>query len=226
MKTLKFLILISVIGCFVSCKKSEDQKSVEKVAVVRDENSMELPNKSDVAFFKAFEALNKKEYQLAGEHVLHGAQELTAEAKAKGTLFNDQLNANIKHLTDVANQLQAGKNVNEEALRNLIANAEINVNHEYLMSDNELVMMTPEKAKEAKLHESLDRNVMNLQRGVEKLEGNAKKESKQLEAEGKKLKEEFEAWNERVQEHTKNAEEHFKKYQPENVYTWGLYPLQ
>ncbi|MEO5788974.1 MAG: hypothetical protein ACOH2D_07265 [Gelidibacter sp.] len=224
MKTLKFLILISVIGCFVSCKKSEDQKSVAKVAVVRGENNMELPNKSDVAFFKAFEALKKKEYRLAGEHVLLGVQELTAEAK--GALFNDQLNTNLKHLTDVAHQLQAGKNVNQEALRNLIANAEINVNHEYLMSDNELVMMKSEKANEARLHESLDRNVMNLETGIEKLEGNAKKESKKLEEEGKKLKEEFEAWNERVQEHTKNAEEHFRKYQPENVYTWGLYPLQ
>lgn len=226
MKTMKFLILMVAITCFVCCKKSEDKKDVEKIEVVKDENPRELPNRSDIAFYKAFDALNKKEYQLAGEHVSHGIEELTTEAKTKGSKFNDQLNDNLKDLAHIANHLKTGKNVNQEAMRNLIANAEINVNHEYLISNGALIMMPQETAKNARLHESLERNLMSLGRGVEILEGNAKKESKQLEAEGKKLKEEFEAWNQRVQEHTQNAEEHFKKYQPENVYTWGLYPLQ
>ena len=84
MKILRFLIVIVVLTFCVSCKKSENKKSLEKFDVSDDESNSQLPNKSDIAFYKAFDALKKTEYKLAGANVAHGAHELRLEAKAKG----------------------------------------------------------------------------------------------------------------------------------------------
>lgn len=222
MKNIKRITLLSILAIIAtvvfSCK--EHKKEELKADVIEDETVVNLPNKSDIHFDEAIAALSKKEYKSAGEHLASGVKELKEEAKNKGSQFKTNLDTSIKHLTDISEQLKKGEKADVDALRNLIANAEINVAHDYLVTDDVYVLTEPEKVKESRLHKALDHNLKSLEEGTSKLAGDAKKEGEKLEAEGKKLKDDYETWKKKVEEHRKKTEEHFKKHQPEYIYEY------
>jgi FtsZ-binding cell division protein ZapB len=203
-KTHKILIaLVLMLTLVMSCKEQP------KADVVEEEMVMKLPNKSDIHFDKALTALSKKEYKIGGEHLATGVNELKEEAKNKGSQFKINLDTSIKHLANIAEQLKKGEKADVDALRTMIANAEINVAHDYLVTDDVYVLTEPEKAKDYKLHKFLDHNLKNLETGTSKLEGEAKKAGEKLRAEGKELKQDYEAWKKRAEEHRKETEAFF-----------------
>lgn len=226
-KRIGLLLVLAASAIVVSSCDKKDKK-VEVVDVVDNQMSMELPNKSDIAFEKALMALDKSEYKLAGEHVDHGIMELKEEAKSKGSTLKNKLDNSIKQLTGVSEQLKKGIKIDAEALRNLIVNAEINVAHDYLVTEDTYILTEPEKVNDSRLHKVLDHNLKSLEAETSKLTGDAKKEGEKLQAEGKKLNDDYKAWKKRAKEHIKKTEAHFKKHQPEFVYEtyWGLYPIQ
>ncbi len=230
MRTIKYLSTLSLLVLLVtmvfSCKGNS--KTEPQVDGVDDETVMELPNKSDLAFEKALEALNKKEYETAGAHLATGVKELTEEAKTKGATFKNNLDTSIKHLNDISAELKKGKKVDADALLNTIANAEINLSHDYLVTDDTYVLTEPERVNDSRLHKILEHNLKNLEAGTSKLSGDAKKEGEMLEAEGKKLEDDYKAWKKKTEDHIKKTKEHFKKHQPDLVYEsyWGIYPVQ
>ena len=204
------LVLVTVV--IVSCKETKN----EKVDVIEDQELTELPNKSDIAFDKAMTALDKKDYKIAGEHLATGVKDLKEEAKTKGATskFKANLDTSIKHLFDISKQLRKGEKTDADGLRNMIANAEINVAHDYLVTDDMYVLTAPDKVNESKLHKALGVNLKNLETGTSELKGEAKKAGEKLEAEGEKLKKDYEAWKKRAEAHAKKAETFFKEYKP------------
>ena len=148
---------------------------------------------------------------------------MTAEAKTKGSEFKEELKTSIDKITAVAEAIQNGKKVDEKELRSMIANAEINVNHPYLASENIYMLTEPENVTNYRRGTSLDYNLKSLKVGTIKLKGDAKNEGEKLEIEGKKLKEELKAWNDRAELHASKTLEHFRKYQSE--YVMGMYPM-
>ena len=143
MKTLKFLSFVFYFTALVGCKKNNENvknnmiiKADDNVGVIGDQTGTEQLNKSDIAFGEALFAYSNKEYKKAGDLIATGAKELTEEAKTKGSVFKETLKVSINHLTDIAKEIQNGQQVDEKVLRNMIANAEINVNHGYLASEN------------------------------------------------------------------------------------------
>ena len=225
MKNLRKIVLATSLVASALVAVSCDNKS-KKVEEVVDEVSMELPNNSDVAFQKAVTALNNTEYKSAGEYIDQGVNALKVEAKSKGsTIFKNSLDTNIKHLADIAEQLKKGEKVNEDALRNMMANAEINVAHDYLVTDDTYILTEPEKVNDSKLQKALDHNLKGLKEGTDKLKGDAKKQGEKLKTEGEKLKEEYASWRKRANEHAKETEAYFYEYQPEFVYPMGVFYL-
>ncbi|MEO5788977.1 hypothetical protein [Gelidibacter sp.] len=214
----------------IGCKKinenidsNESLKADENIGVISDQNGTEQLNKSDVSFGEALSAYSNKEYKKAGDLIATGANELTEEAKTKGSEFKEELNISIKHLTDIAKEIQNGQQVDEKVLCNMIANAEINVNHPYLASENFYMLTEPEKVNDYRFDNSLDYHLKSLEAGTKKLEGDSKKEAEKLDTEGKRLKEELKVWNNRAEAHANKTLEHFKKYQPE--YVPRMYPM-
>ncbi len=221
MKTLKLVIIIFCITALLGCKKKDNSlnektiKAEKNIVLAENKGGMEMYNKSDIAFNEALTSYKNKEYKKAGDLLATGAKELSVEAKTKGSIFNDELNTSIKHLTEIAKEIQNGEKVDESALRTMIANGEINVNHGYLTSDDIFVLTEPEKVNEYRFSNRLDHNLKFLEVGTSKLEGEAQKEAKKLEIEGRKLKEELRTWNNNAESHANKSKEHFKKYQPD-----------
>lgn len=219
MKNLKHIGIISMFvvttAMISGCKENKKEKTED---VVEEEMVTNMPNKSDTNFEKTLTAIDKKEYKNAGKYLAEGVEELTKEAKNKGSIFKKNLTTSIKHLTDISNQLEKGEKVDVDALQNIMANAEINVAHDYLVTDDTYVLTAPEKVNDSKLHMALNRNLNTLEAGISKLKGKAKKEGSRLDAEGKKLKKEYESWKKRAEAHHKKTNEHLKKHPTEYNY--------
>ncbi|MCL5128248.1 hypothetical protein [Algibacter sp. L4_22] len=226
LKNIRLLFVLVASGMVVSSCGNKEKKEAEEVTdVVENEVSMELPNKSDIAFEKALMALDKNEYKSAAEHINYGAKELKTEAKDKGSEFIESVDVSINQLTEFSKLLEKGKKVDIDALRSVMANAEINVGHDYLVTDDTYILTEPEKVNDSQLEKVLDHNMKSLKAGKSKLTGATKKEGEKLEAQGEKLKEDYIAWKKRAKAHAKETEAYFKEHQPENVYPVGVFPL-
>lgn len=141
-------------------------------------------------------------------------------------LYKVNLERAIDQLRVIAKTLNDNNDVMEETLKEAIANAEINIAHQYLATDAVYMLVPKEKVQDAKLHKVLDFNLKNLETaGTFKLKEDAKKINDELVLESKKLKAEYEAWKKRAKEHAKQTEAHFKEHQPEYVYPVGVIPL-
>ena len=206
-----FLIAFSLVGCKQDQVKSDDMSDevIEETAIGA------VPRASDAYFEQAINAYENGDKVEAKNKIVAGIDALDKESKLVSGLNKSNLDVSKEQLRSIVSKLDDNYDISVDGLKENIANAEINIAHNYLATDAIYVLTPKEKVKENNLNKALDYNLKSLEAGTSKLTGDAKKEGEKLGAEGKKLKEEFEAWKKRAEDHAKRVDEHFKKSQPE-----------
>lgn len=200
---------------FVGCKEKQAKNDAMTEEVIEEATIGELPRASDKHFEQALQAYESGNKPEAITHINMGITELEKESADVTGINKVNLDLATDQLRNIAGKLDDNYDISIKGFKQAIANAEINITHSYLATEDVYVLTPKEKIKENALQNALEYNLNSLTAGTVKLEGDAKKEGEKLDAEGKKLKEEFQDWKKRVEEHSKRVEEHFKNHQPE-----------
>ncbi len=216
MKTIKLLPVFLIAISFVGCKENQAKKEAITEDVIEETTVGVVPRESDMHFQQALSAYENNNKPEAVKEINAGIDALDKEAKDVSGLYKMNMEAARDQLRNIAGKLDDNFDISIEGYREAVANAEINVAHNYLATDDVYMLTPKEKVKENYLHRALDRDLINLEAGTKKLEGDAKKEGQKLDVEGIKLKKDFEDWARRADEHAKKVEEHFVKNK--NVY--------
>lgn len=213
MKTIKllsaFLIALSLVGC------KEKQTDVITDEVIEETMASAVSRASDTYFEQAIKAYENGDKVETRKKIDQGIDALDKESKNVSGLYKTNLDMSKDQLRNIAGKLDENFDISVEGLKEAVANAEINIAHNYLVTDAVYVLTPKGRLRENYLQNALDYNLNSLEAGTSKLTGEARIEGEKLGAEGKKLKEEFEAWKKRAEDHAKRANEHFKKNQTE-----------
>ena len=217
MKTKGVLTIIMVTSLFFGCK--ETPKEVDNV--MEDYTVARLPNDSDGQFAAALASLEQDNKKEAAQHLQKGIEELHKEGADVSGLYKLNLEKAIDGLNALADDLKAGKKVSEESLREMMANAEINIAHDYLSTDDVYVLEEPSKTSSQHTRRAFEHSLNNIKKQEGKFKKEVQKEDEALLEEGRKLEKEYKDWEKRAAAHTKKLNEHFKEYYPE--YYLGVY---
>ncbi|MEO5788975.1 MAG: hypothetical protein ACOH2D_07270 [Gelidibacter sp.] len=213
MKTIKLLPALLIALSLIGCK--EKQPDVVTDEVIEETVVKAIPRASDTYFEQAINAYENADKVEAKKKIDAGIEALDKESKDVSGLNKANLDMSKDQLRNIASKLDGNFDISVEGLKEAIANAEINIAHNYLATDDVYVLTPKARLRENYLQNALDYNLKSLEAGTSKLTGEARIEGEKLGAEGKKLKEEFEAWKKRAEDHAKRADEHFKKHQTE-----------
>ena len=215
MKTIKLLPALLITLSLVGCKENEAKNDAVGATVIEETTVDVVERSSDTHFEQALNAYENGNKPEAIKQLNEGIDALEKESKDVAGLYKTNIDASKDQLRNIAGKLDDNFDISIEGFKEAVANAEINVAHNYLATEDVYVLMPKENLKENNLNKALDQNLKSLEAGTSKLEGDAKKEGEKLSAEGRKLKEDFEAWKKRAEDHENRVEAHFKKHQPE-----------
>ncbi len=212
MKYIAILTALIVATVILSCKQKQANDKVKDI--IEEESVAKLPNKSDTYFVEAISFLDAQKGKEASEYLKKGVEALKNEGKEVSGLYKVNLEKAMLQLTNMASDLDNDKNVSEEAVREAIVNAEINIAHDYLTTTDVYVLEDPDNVISSKTRKHFNRALKNLKKEEGKMKDDAKKEGEALLKEGEKLEEEFKEWEKKVKEYSKKTHEHFKQYSP------------
>lgn len=213
MKTLKILPALLIALLLMGCK--EKHADVITDEVIEETLVNAVPKSSDTYFAQAIKAYEKGDKVETRKKIDEGIDALDKESKNVSGLNRENLDMSKEQLKNIAGKLDDNFDISVYGLKEAVANAEINIAHNYLVTDDVYVLTPKGRLRDDYLQNDLDYNLKSLEAGNSKLTGQARIEGEKLGAEGKKLKEEFEAWKKRAEDHAKRADDHFKKNQPE-----------
>ncbi|WP_149276285.1 hypothetical protein [Pareuzebyella sediminis] len=217
MKTKGVLAFIMITSLFLGCK--ETPKEVDNV--IEDYTVTKLPNESDGHFAAALVSLKQDNKKEAAQHLQKGIEELNKEGADVSGLYKVNLEKAMSGLSKLENDLKTGKEVSVESLREMMANAEINIAHDYLSTDDVYVLEEPTTTSSQHTRRAFEHSLNNLKKEEGKFNKEVQKEGESLLDEGRKLEKEYQDWEKRAAAHTKKLNEHFKEYYPE--YYVGVY---
>lgn len=129
MKKVGYFIIALSLTLFISCNESKNEKAKEKVEM---ETTIGVSKPSDDHFQQVISALKNNQDKEAAINLREGIAQLNKEAKDKIGIHKVNLEKATSHLEMLATNLENGKKVDINKVRELIANAEINVSHNYL----------------------------------------------------------------------------------------------
>jgi hypothetical protein len=207
-KQIVMVLFVSLLAFGCKEKKEAIEDVVEKYNVNR------MPNASDTHFAEAVKSMQQNKDIEAADHIKLGVAELEKEGKDVEGLYKVNLNRAEEALKLIATDLNGRKKVSLNTVREMVANAEINVAHDYLSSDQAYVLDEPEQVASRRTSKKFNENLSNLKKEEGKMKDDAKKEGEALLKEGKKLEEDYKAWEKKAAEYAKKTDEHFKKYYP------------
>lgn len=215
MKTLNSFVVVLAALSLIACKNPKSKKAEQDTVMLEKTEKVSLKNNSDKRFESALQAIKGKEYKVAGDRLMEGVDELKAEAhEFEGSRMGD-LEPQLRELTSYANTLKKGTSVDSRSLKELIANAELKVGHNYLLNDDVYVISRPERVEDAHLVAKLHSTMNKLDKSSKSLKGEAKKESERLAKEGEKLNKDYQDWKKKVEKHFEKVNAHFKKHASE-----------
>ncbi|WHF52884.1 hypothetical protein QGN23_06280 [Chryseobacterium gotjawalense] len=205
MKTVHYIVLAVIFLTLANCKKRKmgDQVTNNKVQTT--------PNGSDIKFAEALKFIENGQLPKASKRIKEGIAELNKEAENINKSEKQKLDSLNSHLNKVSNDLENGKAVQINLIRNLIANAEIIANHSYLSSDDLLIWEDPDAAEINTTSKRFDVTFANLKNTERTVKQDAQKDHKDLVMEGEKLKADYNVWEKRTVEFNKKVNDHFKK---------------
>ncbi len=212
MKTRIMLITLFAITLIFGCKQKQMNDKVEDI--IEEASVSKLPNKSDEYFVEALSALDEQKGKEASKSLKKGIAELSKEGKEVSGLYKVNLERATEQLTQMASNLENGKSVSEQAIREAMANAEINIAHEYLTTSEVYVLEEPDNVVSNKTRKHFNRTFKNLKKEEGKMKVEVKKEGEALLKEGEKLDKELKEWEKKAKEYSKKTNEHFKQHYP------------
>ncbi len=212
---------IFLIGLLSRCK---EQHKGDMDNVVQEETVATLPNKSDVQFSTAIEALRQNKTKEAAESLKKGSEALKNEGKDLIEPYKENLEKAIGRLSVMTSDLEKGKSVPVESVQETVANAEINIAHDYLTSDEVYVLEESDHVNSSKEKKHFDRAFRNLKKEEGNVQGLVEEERESLIKEGTELDEEYAQWEKKAEDFNKSANVHFKKHSPQyydQPYYWA-----
>lgn len=216
--TLKLSILSFGLLSMVACKNEAKPKEpiVEEVAEIG------LPNASDIHFDKAITALMSNDHTTAATHLKEGVVALKIEGEKLEGKSKESFNKSVKQLEGIEKALKDNKKISINDLQEAIANAELAVGHEYLITDDFYVLTEPEKTSDHLAQKEFRRNLKVLESTLKDEKGNKALDKdgsgQKLYDEGKKLEKQLTEVMDKIKDHNKRAREHIKEYHPEHHY--------
>lgn len=212
MKTKVLLINVLMFITVFGCKQKETEGKIENI--IEEETVVKLPNNSDEKFMKVLSLLDEQKGKEAAVYLKEGIAALKIEGKDESGLYKTNLKNSIEELTSIASNLENGKSVSTESVREAIANAEINIAHNYLTSSDIYVLENSDNVISNKIKRNFNKVLKNLKNEEGKLKKDAKKSGDALLKEGKKLEKEYKEWENKAKEYTKKMNEHFNEHYP------------
>tara|TARA_R110002049_G_scaffold87533_1_gene221855 strand:+ start:2255 stop:2650 length:396 start_codon:yes stop_codon:yes gene_type:complete len=131
MKSTNLLAVLIIATLFVGCKENEAKKEAITNEVVEEAFAHEVPIASDHYFSKALMSIKEKKRQQASEQIIQGVDALLTEGKDVSGLDKLNLEIAIDQLRNIAGKLDDNFDVNERDYKEAVANAEINIAHNY-----------------------------------------------------------------------------------------------
>ncbi|WP_111707684.1 hypothetical protein [Lutibacter citreus] len=216
MKSKILLVAILTMVTLFSCKQKDTEIKVE------DETVIKLPNTSDEEFMTAIYLLDQQKEKEAVAYLKKGIEDLKKEGKEISGLYKTSLINSIEKLNKITADLENGKSVSTENVRENIANAEISIAHNYLSTTDIYVLEEPDNIASNRTKRHFNRVLKSLKKEEGRMVDKAKEKSKALLKEGEKLDKEYKDWEKRAKEYTKKTNEHFKQHDPVNYtpYFW------
>lgn len=212
MKTTRILGIDFIAGLMFGCK---GQGNEDVADLIEDTTVSRLSNESDEYFSEALASLDKEDNAEAATHLEKGISELKKEGKEVSGLYKKNLDKAIDVLNKIEADLKNGKKVSMNALREIIANAEIKVVHNYLLTSDFYLLDEPEEVFSNRAQRRFEHSFSNLKAREGKMKPEIKNEGDALVKEGKNLDKEYKDWEEKVVEYNKKANEHLKKNYPD-----------
>ncbi|MCW2118744.1 hypothetical protein [Flavobacterium sp. 7A] len=214
-KTIIFSFILLSTLFLASCKQRDHSQQNEKI--IEESSINDIPNASDTHFAQAIQELEAKKIKEANEHLTKGIEAIKKEGKNDGGLYKVNLDNSIAALEQIKADLNQNKIVSVSTLKEVIANAEINVAHDYLASSDVYTIVNPEVRTNNSMLKRMENNLSILKdKEKGKIKGELKQEREKLISEGEKLENDMKALQEKMKVHTKKLDEHIKKNYPEN----------
>lgn len=210
MKNKSLLLIILITALTFSCKQKNTKEKVEDI--IEEENVAKKPNISDLQFKLAISLLDEQKGKEAAVYLNKGVEELKNEGKDVGGLYKVNLDGAIAKLTNMSSDLENGINVSEEAVREAIANAEINIAHDYLSTSDIYVLEEPNNVVSSKIRKNFNKALNNMKNEEGKMKEESKKAGEALLNEGNKLDEEYKNWEQKAKEYSEKTNQHFNTY--------------
>lgn len=221
MNTKVLLTAIFFVGVLSGCK---NQHNEDVDNVIQEETVATLPNKSDAQFAVAIDALYNDQPKIAMESLKNGIEALKREGKDLKKPYKRNLEIAINQLQTMLTNLETGVPVPAEFVQESVANAEINIAHNYLSSDQVYVLEEPDRVNSSKEKKRFDRALRNLKKEEGEVQGLAKEERESLIKEGEELDKEYAQWEKKAEDFTQSANVHFKEHSPryyDQPYYWA-----
>lgn len=225
MKRSGLMVMIFTLVSFISCKKKDHTDTLPTDNAVAAEETIKVtPQESDIFFNKALKSIENDDRETASKQIIKGVEALEKEGANKTGQSKLNLDVAMDQLRDIAGKLSDNYDVSVIGYKEAVANAEINIGHSYLATDQVFVITPKDKAKANKRLRNLDYELKNMAAGNAKLTGDAKKAGEAIQLEGEQLKKEYQDWEKRVDAHLKRTSEQVDKHKSEYNFDWD-YPL-
>jgi hypothetical protein len=212
MKNINIVSILLMATLFVGCKNDETKNNALGKAVVEETTVNPISRESDTYFSKALASIKEENRPMASKQIIKGVDALLKEGKDVIGQNKENLDMAIGQLRNIAGKLNDNFDVSEQGFKEAVANAEINIAHNYLATDDVFMLTPKDNLEETKLHRVFEVNLKKLEVNNSKLKGKAKTEGQKLTVEGNKLKKEYEAWKKKAEAHNRKTIAYFKKY--------------
>lgn len=215
---LKLVVLSLVLVSVISCKKETKSKD----AIVEEVTEIGLPNESDIYFDETITLLESNDHTKAALQLNKGIEALKTEGKELTGKAKETLDRSISQLKAIQKGLKSNQKIDVINLQEAMANAELAIGHDYLISDDVYLFTEPEKSKDHISQKEFRKNLKILESTLKNEDGNKSLDKdgsgQKLYDEGKELEKELETLMLKIKDHNKRANEHIKTHHPEHHY--------
>lgn len=214
-----FLIFLLGVLAFSACRNPKKPDYIEKV------NLEEIPNRSDINFEEALLAFKEGETQSAIAHIEQSITELETEiADGEYSItVKEKAERAITNLQQLVADIQADKVRDTDRIRETFANAALVIAHDYLLTDDLLVLQKPTKAQSTRLNRKFDKASKAMEILRKEQSTAAKKAKERLLEEAARLKQSRKELEEKMVVHLNKVQEYIQTHHPEEETRFPYY---
>ncbi len=206
-----FLILLLGVLVFSACRNPNKPDYIERV------NLEKIPNRSDIHFKEALLTFKEGETQAAIAHIEQSITELQKEVAdgAYSIMVKEKTVRVITNLQQLVADIQADKIRDTDRIRETFANATLVIAHDYLLTDDLLVLQKPTKAQSTRLNRKFDKASKAMETLRKEQSTAAKKAKERLMEEAARLKQSRKELEEKMVVHLNKIQEYIQTHHPE-----------